>query len=77
MSSLIEIPGYMQAKVENGRITGYVFIIAANDAGYFGEEIINLEGDDLAPSEFFDMVSDTIMTSYDKRSGFITVELGS
>ena len=77
MSSLIEIPGYMQARVENGRITGYVFTIAANDAGYFGEEIINLEGDELTPEEFFDMVSDTIMTSYDKRSGFITVELGS
>lgn len=77
MDSLIQIPGHMEARVENGRITGYVFNIAANDAGYFGEEIFNIEGDELTSEEFFAMVSDTIMTSYDKRSGFITVELGS
>ena len=77
MSSRVEIPGYMTATVENGRITGFVFNIAANDAGYFGEEIVNLEGDDLDPSEFFEMMTNVIAISSDKKSAFITVELGS
>jgi hypothetical protein len=77
MNSTINIPGRLSAKIENGRITGYVFMIAANDAGYFGPAFNLIEGDELTDDQMSDAISDTLMISGDKQSAFITVELGA
>jgi hypothetical protein len=57
------IPGRVIARVRNGRIVGYVFIPNAADAGYFGDEIVVISGDESLekkPNDFFDMVSDSL-----------------
>jgi hypothetical protein len=77
MNSVISIPGSMIATVENGRIVSYVFTIAANDAGYFGEACVTCEGDEISDDIFSDLVSNTISVSQDRKTAFISVELGS
>lgn len=67
----------MTATIENGRIVNYVFTIAANDAGYFGEACITYEGDEISDDTFSDLVSDTISVSQDRKTAFISVELGA
>ena len=63
MTRQVQIPGEMIATIENGRITGYTFSPAAANAGYFGPEIINIEGDKINSEEFFDLVSDSLVKS--------------
>lgn len=71
----VVIPGRMIARVWNNRIIGYVFIPAAGDAGYFGEEIHVIAGDDsLTPDDFFDMVSRTLMIDQSNTSATFTCE---
>ena len=77
MNSTIIIPGTLTAKIENGRITGYVFDIAANDAGYFGKTFHLIEGDELNEEQMSDLVADTLMISQDRQSAYMTVELGA
>jgi hypothetical protein len=71
----VVIPGRVIARVRNNRIVGYVFIPAAGDAGYFGEEIHVISGDDsLTADDFFDMVSDTLMFDQSNTSATFTCE---
>ena len=77
MNSRIFIPGRLTAKIENGRITGYVFDIAANDAGYFGDAFQIIEGDEMTDNDFSDVVADSLMITQDRKSAFISVELGA
>jgi hypothetical protein len=63
MTTKVQIPGEMIATIENGRITGYTFSPSAAYAGYFGPEIINVEGDKINSEEFFDLVSDSLVKS--------------
>jgi hypothetical protein len=74
MNSQIEIPGMMVARIEDGRITGYTFAPLAAHAGYFGDPIIHLDGDEIADTDFFDLVSNTMSYSQDHKSAFIAVE---
>jgi hypothetical protein len=77
MNSRIFIPGRLTAKIENGRITGYVFDIAANDAGYFGKFFELIEGDELSDDELSDLIASTTTITQDRKSALITVELGA
>lgn len=77
MNSTIHIPGSLTAKIENGRITGYVFMIAANDAGYFGPAFRLFDGDEVTDEQMSDLIADTLTISQDRQSAFITVELGA
>lgn len=71
----VVVPGRMTARVRNNRIIGYVFIPAAGNAGYFGEEIHVIAGDDsLRADDFFHMVSQTLMFSQDNTSATFTCE---
>lgn len=82
-SATIQIPGTLTAKIERGRITGYVFNIAANDAGYFGPNFIIISEDiahsaETSEEDFIsDAIADSLAISQDRKSAFITVELGS
>jgi hypothetical protein len=67
MTTQVQVPGELIATIENGRITGFTFSPSAAYAGYFGPEIINLEGDKISSEEFFDLVSQTLV----KHSYFI------
>lgn len=77
MNSLVKIPGTLTARVVNGRIAGYSFLISANDAGYFGEPFICIDGDEITHDDFSDMVDDAVTISNDNQSAFILVELES
>lgn len=77
MTTIVEIPGQLVARVENGRIKGYSFLALANDAGYFGDNIRVIEGDEIGDIEFFDLVGDTLAISEDRKSAFFTVEFAS
>jgi len=77
MNSTIHIPGQLTAKIRNGRVIGYVFDIAANDAGYFGDAFNLIEGDEMTEDEFSDLVADSLMSTQDCKSAFFSVELGS
>jgi hypothetical protein len=77
MNSTIHIPGSLTAKIENGRITGYVFMIAANDAGYFGPAFRLFDGDEVTDEQMSDLIADTLTISQDRQSAFMTVELGA
>jgi hypothetical protein len=77
MNSTIFIPGRLTAKIENGRITGYVFDIAADDAGYFGDAFQIIEGDDMTDTDFSDVIADSLMITQDRTTAFISVELGA
>jgi hypothetical protein len=74
MESQIEIPGSLTARIVRGRIVGYTFTPFAAHAGYFGEPIINVEGDQINDTKFFDLVADTMAISQDNKSAFIAVE---
>lgn len=74
MATQVQIPGQMIATIENGRITGYTFTPAAADAGYFGPDIFHLEGDKISSEDFFELVSQTLATSQDKKSAFFVAE---
>lgn len=63
MTTRVQVPGEMIATIENGRITGYTFSPSAAYAGYFGPEIINIEGDKINSEEFFDLVSESLVKS--------------
>lgn len=77
MNSTVQIPGTLTAKIENGRIVGYVFDIAANDAGYFGPAFVHYEGDEVTDDQMSDAIADSLMFTQDRKSAFISVELGS
>jgi hypothetical protein len=77
MNSTIHIPGRLTAKISNGRIIGYVFDIAANDAGYFGDAFNLIEGDEMTANEFSDLVTGSLMFTQDRKSAFFSVELGA
>lgn len=77
MNSLVQIPGTLTATIANGRITGYVFDIAANDAGYFGPALIVIEGDELTEDQMSDVIADSLSISQDRKTAFLAVELGS
>ena len=77
MNSLVHIPGRLTAHVVNGRIIGYMFDIAANDAGYFGPAFITEEGPEIDETRMSDLVADSLTISRDRKVAFLTVELGS
>jgi hypothetical protein len=60
----VEIPGSMRAVVEHGKITKFVFIPHAADAGYFGDPIY-VDSDALNSDTFFDIVSETLQHGED------------
>lgn len=69
------VPGQMIARVRYNRIIGYVFIPSAGDAGYFGDGINVISGDEsLTANDFFDMVSDTLMFDQSNTSATFTCE---
>ena len=74
MTTTIEITGSLQARVENDRIVGYTFTPYAADAGYFGPDIIHVEGPEIDKEAFFDMVNKTLMFSYDRQTATFTCE---
>ena len=73
-ATIVEIPGTFSAKVEHGRITGYTFTPHASNAGYFGESILVMDGNDIEPDKFFEMIGPTLMVSNDKSSTTFTCE---
>lgn len=73
-TSTIQIPGTLLARVEGGRIVGYVFSPAASDAGYFGDGIFHFDGDKVSEEEFWPMVGPTLMFSEDKRTAMFACE---
>lgn len=77
MKSLVRIPGELTARVENGRIVGYVFDISANYAGYFGPAFIVEEGDEITDDQMSDLIADTLTISRDRQTAFLAVELGN
>ena len=77
MNSLIHIPGRLTAQIVNGRITGYVFDIAANDAGYFGPALVVIEGDELTEDQMSNVIADSLSISRDRQTAFVSVELGN
>lgn len=76
MDTQVQIPGYMVATINEttGAISGYTFTPAVADAGYFGNEIIHIEGDKISSEEFFELVSTSLTLSKDEQSTFILVE---
>lgn len=64
----------MVATIENGRITGYVFSPSAAYAGYFGPEIINVEGDQIGSEDFFDLVPQTLSYGVAGQASFFLAE---
>lgn len=77
MKSSVRIPGELIARVENGRIIGYVFTIAANDAGYFGPAFIVEEGDEITDDQMSDLIADSLSITQDLQTAFVSVELGA
>jgi len=74
MKSIVEIPGVMVATVVDERIVGYAFSPHASYAGYFGDDIIVVEGDQLESDEFFEMVRDSLSTTLDEKSTYFSAE---
>jgi hypothetical protein len=68
----VQVPGYMIARIQNGEITGFDFTPAAADAGYFGDEINVIEGQDIDSDAFFDLVSNKLVHSPDYQSSSFT-----
>jgi len=73
----VMVPGTMFAHIEDGKIVNYTFTPSAADAGYFGEEIVVLEGDDINSEEFFDLVSESLSITKDKKSAMFACEWAS
>ena len=74
----VNIPGTFLARINNGRIEGFLFIPSASDAGYFGEAYHVVDGiDDLKEEMLFDMVSNCLMFTEDRQSATFTCEWSS
>jgi hypothetical protein len=74
MNSKVEIPGRMIATISHGRMANFTFVPHAANAGYFGPGIEAEDGDDVSADQFFDLVSEALMVSYDKKSAHFTCE---
>lgn len=72
--STIQIPGMFLARVENGRIVGYVFSPAASHAGHFGESFSVFDGETIEEDDFWAMVNQSLMFSEDNRTATFSCE---
>lgn len=77
VEATIIVPGTMFAHIEDGKIVNYTFSPSASDAGYFGEEIVVFEGDDINSEEFFDLVSKSLSITKDQKSAMFACEWAS
>jgi|APGre2960657404_1045060.scaffolds.fasta_scaffold172588_1 hypothetical protein len=60
MTTYMEIPGSLTAKIVNDKIVGYTFIPHGADAGYFGPAAVHVEGPEIDETLFFDMITDSL-----------------
>jgi hypothetical protein len=69
----VTIPGEFRARVKYGKIVGFDFEPASAYAGYFGPEIIHVDGPEIQAEDLWDMVSAKLSHDYDFKSSVITV----